>query len=322
MVYMIFDNPADKKDMSFLKNYGTASFIQLYPGTQCKSIKEMVSFCIDCINKSSDGDTVICWYDFMGVICWWLCKLSRKKINIIALNILLKDKNTKKNKIAKILYKKALKSEQLQATVTSKEYGEVINNILGINKNYTLLHDIYHAGYETSFSGNTVHNSVFCGGRNGRDWKYFFSLAAQMPSVQFNCVMPKAQYDLYKKKISGNINAKFDIELNEFETCMRESEFVVMPLDTQAPAGLITFFQAAAKDKLIITSDTVTTREYLSDGRGVLCKDSPNEWCTQIQYYLNHKEEVKTMTTKFKNFLKAKCSEKNYAETLEDMVSV
>ena len=42
-----------------------------------------------------------------------------------------------------------------------------------------------------------------------------------------------------------------------------------MPLDTEAPAGLIALFQAATYGKMVITTDTVTTREYFSGDRGV-----------------------------------------------------
>ena len=35
MVYFLFDNPADKKNMEFLKEYDTASFKLLFPKEQC-----------------------------------------------------------------------------------------------------------------------------------------------------------------------------------------------------------------------------------------------------------------------------------------------
>ena len=57
-----------------------------------------------------------------------------KNRKIIALNILLKDKATTKNKAAKLLYKPVLKSKKVQATVTSKKYGEHLNEMLGIQK--------------------------------------------------------------------------------------------------------------------------------------------------------------------------------------------
>ena len=104
MVYMLFDNPADKQNMTFLNSYETAKIRQVYPSQKCNSTKEMLAACKDIIKKSADGGTIICWYDFMAVLCWWLCKVQFKNRKIIALNILLKDKATTKNKVAKLLY--------------------------------------------------------------------------------------------------------------------------------------------------------------------------------------------------------------------------
>lgn len=41
-----------------------------------------------------------------------------------------------------------------------------------------------------------------------------------------------------------------------------------MSLDTEAPTGLIAFYQATANGKMSISSDMVTTQEYFADGRG------------------------------------------------------
>ena len=109
MVYMLFDNPADKQNMTFLNGYETAKIRQIYPPQKCNSTKEMLAACKDMIKQSAEGDTIICWYDFMAVLCWWLCKVQFKNRKIIALNILLKDKATTKNKVAKLLYKPVLK---------------------------------------------------------------------------------------------------------------------------------------------------------------------------------------------------------------------
>ena len=183
---MLFDNPADKQNMTFLNSYETAKIRQVYPHQKCNSTKEMLTACKDIIKKSADGDTIICWYDFMAVLCWWLCKVQLKNRKIIALNILLKDKATTKNKVAKLLYKPVLKSKKVQATVTSKKYGEHLNEMLGIHKRYTLLHDTYHGGYSIEYEGEVVPNSVFCGGRNGRDWEFLIRIAQAMPEVTFN----------------------------------------------------------------------------------------------------------------------------------------
>ena len=94
-----------------------------------------------------------------------------------------------------------------------------------------------------------------------------------------------------------------------------------MPLDTEAPAGLTVYFQAAANNKMIITSDTVTTKGYISHGRGVLCSNDIEEWKDKIQYYLQHKKEADAIAVKLKNFLENECSEKKYAKTLWEMLT-
>ena len=94
-----------------------------------------------------------------------------------------------------------------------------------------------------------------------------------------------------------------------------------MPLDTEAPAGLTVYFQAAANNKMIITSDTVTTEGYLSDGCGVLCKNTVEDWVNKIQYYLLHINDADVYAAKFKDFLESECSEEKYAVTLWGMLA-
>lgn len=211
MVYMLFDNPADKQNMTFLNGYEAAKIRQVYPQQKCNSVKEMLAVCKDMIKQSAEGDTIICWYDFMAVLCWWLCKVQLKNRKIIALNILLKDKATAKNKLAKFLYKPMLKSKKVQATVTSEKYGKHLNEMFGIQKQYIVLHDIYHGDYSINYEGKVVPNTVFCGGRNGRDWNFLIKLAQAMPEVTFNCVMSKDKFEQYKKNFCKNMVVKSDI---------------------------------------------------------------------------------------------------------------
>lgn len=316
MVYMLFDNPADKQNMTFLNSYETAKIRQVYPPQKCNSTKEMLDACKDIIKQSVDGDTIIFWYDFMAVLCWWLCKVQFKNRKIIALNILLKDKTTAKNKLAKFLYKSMLKSKKVQATVTSRKYGEHLNEMLGISKQYTLLHDIYHGGYSIEYEGKVIPNTVFCGGRNGRDWEFLIRIAQAMPEITFNCVMTKDKYEEYKENFGKNMLVRSDIPEKEFIEFMCQSQLVVTPLDTEAPAGLIAFYQAVANGKMAITSDTVTTQEYFADGRGALCGKNVEDWKNKIRYYLQHSEEADSCAAKFKNFLEIECSEEKYAKTL------
>lgn len=70
-----------------------------------------------------------------------------------------------------------------------------------------------------------------------------------MPDVTFNCVMTRDNVEKYKEKFTNNIVVKYDVSEIEFLEFMCQSQLVVMPLDTEAPAGLIAFYQAAANKK-------------------------------------------------------------------------
>lgn len=321
MIYFIFDNPADKQKMEFLKDYDTSSFERIFPEKQCKSIKSMLDVCINCIKKSSSGDTVIFWYDFMGIIFWWLCKIFNRKRQIVILNILLKNKKSMKNKVARILYKTALKSKNIKATVTSKEYGVYVNNFLGIKKQYIVLHDIYHERYNIKYGGKVQNNSVFCGGRNGRNWELLKNLANEMMDIQFNIVVPKDMYEQYKNDFGANVNIKTEITETEYLQLMCQSELVIMPLNTEAPAGLIAIFQAVANGKMTIVSDTVTTQEYFKNNTEALCKNRIDDWKIQIRYWVENPQEAIKCAEKSRKFLEENCTEKDYAKTLLTVVS-
>lgn len=321
MVYMLFDNPTDKQNMAFLNGFETVEIRQIYPSKKCDSIRKLIVTCNKCIKQTTEKDTIICWYDFMGVLCWWICRIQRKKRRIVILNILLKDKATVKNKVAKVLYRAPLKAINVQATVTAEKYGAHLNQMLGIHKKYILLHDIYHESYKIDYNGQIIPNSVFCGGRNGRNWDFLFRIACEMPTIVFRCVMPKELFDQHKSAIPDNVTVWSDIPEKEFLKLMCESQLVVMPLDTEAPAGLIVFYQAAANEKMVITSDTVVMREYFAQERGVLCKDAIEDWKNKIEYYLQTEEKAKKSARAFRLFLEQECSEERYAETLWKMIS-
>lgn len=319
MNYFIFDNPADEQSMKFLNEY-EINIEQLYPNKQCLSIRNMIEFCNHCISISKYDDTLICWYDFMGIITWWLCRFKFKKRKIIILNILLKEKKSIKNKIAHILYRLVLNSNNVKATVTSKEYGAVIKKKLRITKNFTILHDIYHINYKLYKNIEMEENSIFCGGRNGRDWKFIMELSKLMEDVKFNLVMPKNEYEKYSNQFGNNVNARYDIPFDEYIKELLKSTIVAIPLDTEAPAGLIVFFQAAANNKMIISSDTTTTREYLSQDKGALLNDSLDNWKNTIYFYLNNELKRRECSVRLYDFLSKECSESNYVKVLNELL--
>ena len=104
----------------------------------CKQrVLRYLSGALSVLRRSSRDDVIICWYDAQAVATWWLCRLFFLRREVICLNLLLKQKDTFKNKVASWLYKHALLSDNFCATVTSREYGYWLNEKLGIEKRYS-----------------------------------------------------------------------------------------------------------------------------------------------------------------------------------------
>ena len=288
-----------------------------------KSNNKLINWILGCIkvlHYSKRNDTIICWYDFQAILCWWICRLFLLKRNIICINILLKDKSTIKNRIVSFLYRKALTSSNLKASITSLKYGKWLNRKLKIKVEYTLIHDVYYDNYAYPEAINPTPNSVFCGGYNGRDWNFMIKIAQAMPDVTFTCVMPKAIFLRLASLMPQNINALYNIPYNEFIKELCRSSLVCLPLDTQAPAGLIVMFQAAANKKMVITTDTVTTSEYITPDRGEILKNEIEIWRNAITHSLADIDGTQQKAITFKKYLKEHCSETEFVQNLRKML--
>ena len=72
--------------------------------------------------------------------------------------------------------------------------------------------------------------------------------------------------------------------------------------------------------KYIITTDTITTREYLSDGRGSLLTNRVEVWVEEIQRVLSDTMTQKEGPQRFVSFLRNDCSERKFVSGIETMV--
>lgn len=134
MIYLLFDNPNDKKKVSFITATFSSEVKETYSPKRNKLIVGWLLGCLKVLKLSQKDDTIVCWYDFQAVLCYWLAKISFNQRKIVCINLLLKDKSSMKNKVVSWLYKKALKSKHFVASVTSVEYGIHLKERLGINK--------------------------------------------------------------------------------------------------------------------------------------------------------------------------------------------
>ena len=294
MVYLLFQ--WSRWDYQYLQKELGPDCKVIFSKDYSQRVLRYLSGSLKAVCVSSKGDTIVCWYDAQAVLCWWLCQLFFLKRKIVCLNILLKQKPTLKNRMASFLFKKALTAHNFKASVTSRYYGKWLNEKLGIDVDYTLLHDVYHDYYEKPDFKESQHNIVFCGGCYGRDWPLMMEIVKAIPEVKFYLVMTQK------------------MEKEHFI----QSKIVCLPLDCEAPQGLIVLYESAANNKFILTSDTPTTREYFEDSQR-LGKDVES-WCEAIRYYLSNTDERKKKAIAFHTFLKENCSEQSFATIVRQMV--
>ena len=317
MKTFLFDNPEDKEKVGFLLKENREEKTVFSPKGK-KPFIAWIKGVKRTLTQTSDNDTIVCWYDFQAILLFWLCSLTFKRRKIVCINLLLKDKESLKNKVVSWLYRRALNSKHVVTSVTSLEYGEHLKKRLNVKKNFFLVHDVFHDSYKYDKQVSIKQDTVFCGGRNGRDWRFMVEVAKAMPHVEFHLVMPKDTYCEFKQDLPSNVVAKYNLPMDDFMEEMCSCEIVALPLDTEAPAGLIVLFQAAANMKYIITTDTMTMREYLSNGKGCLIENNVETWVNAINRTLG-KDNVEA-SNELLNFLKTECSERKFVEGIELMI--
>lgn len=269
------------------------------------------------MRNSKPGDMIVCVLDIQAVMCYIVGLLTFHRRKIFAINLLLKHKPTLKNRITSLLYKLALNSNNFRATVTSPYYGEWLNTVHGMSHHYDILQDVYYSDYDTD--GETRRGDyVFCGGVNGRDWQFMFEVAALMPDTSFKIVMPGTLKEKYSDIITENVEVICDIPKEKFLELMDNSALVCCPLDTEAPAGLIVMFQATGHNKVIIATDTASSRVYVDNSRGFLLEKDADRWVAAIREIMAMDDTgYKTVHDNMKSFVKDYCSETRYVSTLE-----
>lgn len=312
-VYLLFDNHDNYKFLE--KKFENC----IYSPKCSKKFCSWILGALKCLRVSKRKDLIVCWFDFQAVLLYWLSLVTFRSRKILCLNVMLKQKKTLRNKIVTILYKKALSSKNFKATITSREYGLLLNKLLKKKYDFALLHDVYHDYYECPLKLNPAQNSVFCGGRNGRDWPLMLEVAKKLNDVQFNFVVPKSVYEKQKNCKPSNVRFFVDVSYERFMSIMCMSKIVCLPLDTDAPAGLIVLFQAAANDKFLIATDTATMREYINESRGILLPRDTGAWIKTISRALQDKRDLRCEN--MKNFLQSECSEEKFLSVVEQCCS-
>lgn len=278
------------------------------------------------VRVSQKDDVIVSLYDFQGILCYWIGLLTFRRRKIVAINILLKEKHSLRNKIAAFLYKTALRSKYVKTTASTYAYRMKISERIAPKYPISILPDVFYESYLAP-SPSDLHSEsdyVFSGGRNGRDWQLLIDTANLIPEVSFKISLPTLEKEKLERdntNIPENIEFFCDITTTQFTRLLSGSALVALPLDTQAPAGLIVLFQAGACEKPIVITDTDSTHDYISDGRGFGLDNTPDKWAEKIREILANPTKAKKNANRLKEFLILECNETNYVDKIEKIVN-
>lgn len=278
--------------------------------------------CLSVIRCTKTNDIIFCWYDFQAVMLYWMCLLTGMRRRLCCLNLLLKKKDTALNRIVRTLYRKALISKNFHASVTSPYYGERLKQWLDIDFHYIVIHDLFHENwiYEST---KIKDNSVFVGGRNGRDWPFMLEVAQKMEHVNFLFMMEPNDYEhLRGGGVPSNVEIRTSVTFNEFMQEMANSCLVCLPLNTEAPAGLMVVFQAAGCKKPVLITKTVTSEEYVTPERGCPLERDIEEWVSAIDYYLKHADVGNQKAMALYDFCRSRCGIEQYSKGIQTLIDL
>ncbi len=224
------------------------------------------------IMSATRNDIIVCWFDLQAVFCYVLSKIFFRPRKIVALNIMLKDTDSIKTKLLAKFYSRAFRDKNFRASVTSNKYGENLNRRLGTNIRFELIRDVVRDDNADVTPFRDRGKTVFCGGHNGRDWKKVYEVAKLLPDFKFTVVCPdlKLLASDSDSPLLPNLDIYADIPYAEFQRLQAESTFVMLPLISDSPAGLLVIFDAARYGNVVVANSNSVIDEYLADNKGVI----------------------------------------------------
>jgi glycosyltransferase involved in cell wall biosynthesis len=281
-----------------------------------------IKLVLNCLFKSRKGDVIVCLLDVMALYLFLFSKLTFKSREIIVINIMLNDQKDFITTNKRRLFKMMLKNKHVHPTVTSNNLKEYYKKLFDLpSKEFYLLHDCYGklGKYKKSYQEGSGY--VFCGGTNGRDWQGLLKIAKLQPHVKFVIVGP--QEDTLGEQYPSNIKYYYDISFLKFQELIENCSLLALPLNTQAPAGLIVLFTAGLISKPVITTDNAATREYITtEENGILVKLGDYvDFAKQVNLLFLNEQKQKVFGERLFTMIEAVGSPKVFVDTLIHITS-
>lgn len=250
----------------FRKGYKIINFLQCY---------RMAKKALD---NSKDEDVIISMCSTPGILASIFGK-KKQSVKILAVNLLCDfSKDNFQSRLRNLFYTKAFKNKNLYSTCnTKRDFDKYYSkfDIQGKNRIFKLPDGIKVLKDVKRQKKNADKITIFSAGASARDWKTLSDVAKKMESVQFNIVARASDWS--SEYNSPNINVFFNIPHEQYVEKLKNSDYVLIPLNSDVTAGLLVLFDAVNYGKIPLITKTPTTVEYISkDFEDILLTEMKN----------------------------------------------
>lgn len=266
------------------------------------------------VRKARHGDVIVAYMCSAGVLCWWVSRLTGKKVSVVGCNLTLKGDGSRRTAVMAWLYRKALKSPRFTLTVTSERYGRTMEERLGTTRPFPLLRDYgQFPGMAHGYRDNG--KRIFFGGQSQRDWHRCLRVARLMPDWHFVIV----GWNGAGAEVPRNVRTIARLPFSRFMEVLSQATVVLNLVRHNCPAGLVVMMEATWLGKLVATNSNDVTQEYVTPERGVIA-ETDEELVEAIRRCYAQPEEAAKRVKAMQTFLKENCSEEVYAGRLREIV--
>jgi glycosyltransferase involved in cell wall biosynthesis len=162
---------------------------------------------------------------------------------------------------------------------------------------------------------------IFSSGSSNRDYQTLFRAVKDMN--QKVLVVAKS-FNLDKLLVPENVEVKFDIYGHTYRQLLWKSKFVVVSLDdVEVSSGQMVLLDAMLYGKVIIITDTPTTRDYVVHmENGILFKPHDHlDLKKKIEFILNNSDKRKEISKNARKAVLTNYSMENLAMKVSNLIS-